>query len=103
MEPADLPMSNSQAGAGASPPHKERNRMDTQFLIHAALGLLVVASIMALLITCPSRANLWASVKHFADDHEAANRLMDERRQIRRALASRASQPAGAAEEVGRA
>lgn len=60
--------------------------MDSLFITHAALSILLMASILTLLITCPSRSKMWGALKHFAADHEAANQIIDQRRQARRDL-----------------
>jgi Tfp pilus assembly protein FimT len=48
------------------------------------LILLAIVAVLALLIVAPSRASMWRAVRLYAEDHEAANVLIDERRAARK-------------------
>ena len=46
--------------------------------------ILGLASGLALLIICPSRAGMWKAIRLYASDHEEANLLIDKRRAERK-------------------
>lgn len=46
----------------------------------ALLILLAIVATLVLLIACPSRSKMWRAIRFYAEDHEAANMLIDQRR-----------------------